>query len=102
MVNGSIDFCLVPALIGVKDEDSCGKSEAGETPQAKPRRLHARPRKAKSSTEIKNGVRKKELKKLFPAPKTKITLTYNFRSNPLLTFQNKPYNITYKIKNLEN
>jgi hypothetical protein len=68
MVNGSIDFCLVPALIGVEDEDSCGKSEARETPQAKPRRLHARPRKAKSSTEIKSGVRKKELQKTFSRP----------------------------------
>ncbi|OIU67748.1 hypothetical protein BHE18_13055 [Rossellomorea aquimaris] len=42
----------IQRLIGVEDEDSCGESEAVETPQAKPRRLHARPRKAKSSTEI--------------------------------------------------
>jgi hypothetical protein len=40
----------------VGDADSCGKSGAGETPQAKPRRLTARPRKAKSPTEIKSGI----------------------------------------------
>ncbi|OAT85660.1 hypothetical protein A6P54_18275 [Bacillus sp. MKU004] len=51
----SIDH--IQQMIGVEDEDSCGKSGAGETPQAKPRRLHARPRKAKSSTEINCGNR---------------------------------------------
>jgi hypothetical protein len=100
--NGNKKFRLVPALIGVEDEDSCGRSGQCEPPQVKPRRLTGHPRKAKSSTEIKSGVRKRELQKLFPAPKTKITLTYNFSSNPLLTFHNKPYNITYKIKNFEN
>ncbi|WP_175989743.1 hypothetical protein [Bacillus sp. Marseille-Q1617] len=48
---------LFQLLIGVGDADSCGKSGAGETPQAKPRRLTARPRKAKSPTEIKSGFR---------------------------------------------
>ncbi|OIU67785.1 hypothetical protein BHE18_13245 [Rossellomorea aquimaris] len=28
-----IEILLVPALIGVQDEDSCGKSETGKTPQ---------------------------------------------------------------------
>jgi hypothetical protein len=30
-------YCTFQLLIGVEDEDSCGKSELGETPQAKPR-----------------------------------------------------------------
>jgi hypothetical protein len=50
-------------LIGVQDVDSCGKSEAVETPQAKPRRLHARPRKAKSCTEINCGVKNRITKR---------------------------------------
>jgi hypothetical protein len=28
-----IEILLVPALIGVQDEDSCGKSDTGKTPQ---------------------------------------------------------------------
>ncbi|OAT81502.1 hypothetical protein A6P54_12040 [Bacillus sp. MKU004] len=49
-------FSLSKLLIGVEDEDSCGKSVLGETPQAKLRRLTNRPRKAKSSTEINSGI----------------------------------------------
>jgi hypothetical protein len=52
-------------LIGVQDEDSCGKSGVVETPQAKPRRLHTCPRKAKSCAEINSGVEKcQNIKKL--------------------------------------
>jgi hypothetical protein len=44
-------------LIGVQDEDSCGKSSLCETPEAQPRRLTGYPRKAKSCTEINSGIR---------------------------------------------
>ncbi|MHA2959447.1 hypothetical protein [Priestia megaterium] len=45
-------------MIGGQDEDSCGKSGLGETPQGAKatRRLTSRPRKAKSCTEINSGV----------------------------------------------
>ncbi|OIU72090.1 hypothetical protein BHE18_05500 [Rossellomorea aquimaris] len=45
----------VQRLIGVQNVDSCGRSGLGETPQAKPRRLTSRPRKAKFCTEINSG-----------------------------------------------
>jgi hypothetical protein len=50
-------------LIGVQDEDSCGRSGQCETSQAKPRRLTGHPRNAKSCTEIISG--DKKLKKLY-------------------------------------
>jgi hypothetical protein len=51
-------FSLLQQLIGVQDEDSCGRSGQCETPEAKLRRLTGHPRKAKSSTEINSGVQK--------------------------------------------
>ncbi|SCB92343.1 hypothetical protein GA0061094_1436 [[Bacillus] enclensis] len=47
--------CRFQRLIGVQNVDSCGKSVLGETPQAKPRRLTNRPRKAEFCTEINSG-----------------------------------------------
>ncbi|AEN90441.1 hypothetical protein BMWSH_3559 [Priestia megaterium WSH-002] len=45
-------------MIGGQDEDSCGESGTGETPQGAyaTRRLSGRQRKAKSCTEINCGV----------------------------------------------
>jgi hypothetical protein len=51
-----IEFNWFQQLIGVEDEDFCGKSGVRETPEALAEEAPTRPRKAKSSTEINCGI----------------------------------------------
>ncbi|MBX4161096.1 MULTISPECIES: hypothetical protein [Priestia] len=53
-------------MIGGQDEDFCGKSGIGETPQELSDRLTGRPRKAKSCMEINRDGTSGPYKLLYP------------------------------------
>jgi hypothetical protein len=53
----SINSRAYPALIGVQDEDSCGKSELGETPQEQSdEEAYQPPAESEVLHEIKSGI----------------------------------------------
>ena len=52
MVNGRVVFNLFQLLIGVQDEDSCGKSGIGETPQE---RKHEEAHRPPAESEVLHG-----------------------------------------------